>query len=43
MATIYRTNSPIEFEQLKFNTGDIEVWLHDKETTIPIKPKVLYL
>ena len=37
MATIYRTNSPIEFEQLKLNTGDIEVWLMDKETTIPIK------
>ena len=37
MATIYRTNSPTEFEQLKSNQGDIEVWLMDKETTIPIK------
>ena len=37
MATVYRTNSPTEFEQLKLNTGDIEVWLMDKETSIPIK------
>ena len=34
---IHRTNDPIEFELLCSTKGNIEVWLHDGETTVPIR------
>lgn len=34
---IHRTNDPVEFDLLCSTKGNIEVWLHDKETTVPIK------
>ena len=34
---IHRTNDPIEFELLCSTKGNIEVWLHDEETTVPIR------
>ena len=34
---IERTNDPVEFELLCKLNGNIEVWLHDKETTVPIR------
>ena len=34
---IHRTSDPIEFDLLCQLNGNIEVWLHDKETTIPIR------
>lgn len=35
--TIERTTDPVEFELLCKLNGNIEVWLHDKETTVPIR------
>ena len=34
---IERTTDPIEFDLLCSTKGNIEVWLHDKETTVPIR------
>ena len=34
---IHRTNDPIVFEILCSTKGNIEVWLHDGETTVPIR------
>ena len=34
---IHRTNDPIAFDLLCSTKGNIEVWLHDKETTVPIR------
>ena len=34
---IHRTCDPIEFDLLCSTNGNIEVWLHDKETTVPIR------
>ena len=34
---IHRTSDPIAFDQLCQLNGNIEVWLHDKETTVPIR------
>ena len=34
---IHRTTDPIEFELLCLTKGNIEVWLHDEETTVPIR------
>ena len=33
----YRTNDPAEFDLLCQLDGNIEVWLHDTETTVPIR------
>lgn len=35
--TIERTTDPVEFELLCKLNGNIEVWLHDEETTVPIR------
>ena len=34
---IHRTSDPIEFDLLCSTKGNIEVWLHDEETTVPIR------
>ena len=34
---IHRTNDPIVFDLLCSTKGNIEVWLHDEETTVPIR------
>ena len=34
---IERTTDPVEFDQLCQLNGNIEIWLHDAETTVPIR------